>query len=75
VFEAGMAMALNRDRTVLVEIGNVRPMSDTAGVNVIRFDGSISMRRALGKPLSTIGMSVDMDTDDWRDAGSFALTV
>ena len=71
VFEAGMAMARDRGRVVLVEIGHVRPISDTAGLNVVRFTDSFSSRRQLAARLRSAGLDVDTDNDDWSTAGAF----
>jgi predicted nucleotide-binding protein len=71
VFEAGMAMARDRDKVVLVEIGQVRPMTDTAGLNVVRLTDSFSSRRQLAARLRSAGLDVDTDNDDWPTAGSF----
>ena len=72
IFEAGMAMAHNRDTVVLVEVGAVRPMTDIAGVNVIRLDDTAERRRAFGRRLESAGLTVDWDNDDWLTAGTFA---
>jgi predicted nucleotide-binding protein len=71
VFEAGMAMARDRNKVVLVEVGQVRPMSDTAGLNVVRLSNDAATRRQLGARLRTAGLDVDMDHDEFRDAGDF----
>ena len=71
VFEAGMAMALNRERTVLVEVGTVRAMSDTAGLNVVRINDSLPARRRFAGRLRTAGLSLHDDNDDWPTAGRF----
>jgi predicted nucleotide-binding protein len=74
LFEAGMAMGIDRDRVVLVEVGAVRQMSDIAGVNVVRLDGSIEHRMAFGRRLHSAGFAVDMSNERWFTAGSFSTT-
>jgi predicted nucleotide-binding protein len=71
VFEAGMAMALAKRRTVLVEVGVVRGMTDTAGLNVVRMIDTVERRRDLAARLRSAGLAVDLDGDEWRTAGSF----
>jgi predicted nucleotide-binding protein len=46
--EAGMALALHRKRTVIVEIGKgMRPTTDLDGLNVVRFSGDAASRAKL----------------------------
>jgi hypothetical protein len=72
VFEAGMAMALYRDQVVLVEVGQVRKMSDIDGVHIIHMDDSIERRADLAERLRAAGLSVDTHSSkEWRTAGSF----
>jgi predicted nucleotide-binding protein len=69
IFEAGMAMALARERVVVVEMGAVRAMSDTAGLNVVRLRDSIDSRRDLAGRLRSAGLAADTADDEWRTAG------
>ena len=71
VFEAGMALALAPRRTVLVQVGAVREMTDVAGVDVVRMDDTVERRRDLAARLRAAGLAVDMRGDEWRTAGSF----
>jgi len=69
LFEAGMAMGRNPERTVLVEMGNVRPFSDVVGRHFIHLDNSPSKRKTLAQRLETAGCEIDMKGDDWLKAG------
>jgi predicted nucleotide-binding protein len=72
LIELGMALGTHRDRTVVVEVGGLRPIADLAGLNVIRFDGSDA---AIGKivcRLKLAGCQVEADGADWRRARRFA---
>jgi hypothetical protein len=71
IFEAGMAMARDRRRVVLVELGQVRKMSDTDGLNVVRMHDSIERRKDLAQRLRSAGLSVDTDGEEWRTTGTF----
>jgi predicted nucleotide-binding protein len=72
VFEAGMAMERARERVVLVEVGQVRKMSDIDGVNIIHMDDSIERRLDLAGRLEATGLSVDThSSNEWKTAGTF----
>jgi predicted nucleotide-binding protein len=63
IFEAGMAFGSRASQTVLVEVGKLRPFSDIAGMNVVRFDGSDLKRRAFMNRLETAGCKLDTSGD------------
>lgn len=71
VFEAGMAMGKNPDRTVLVEIGNIREISDIIGRHVVKFNGTPKKRKELITKLKNAGCNVDDSGSDWLEAGDF----
>jgi len=73
LFEAGMALAKNPDRTILVEIGTLRPFSDIAGRHVVRLANDSVSRQALAQRLQVAGCPVDLSTSAWHTAGDFAL--
>lgn len=79
IFEAGMALGRAPDRTVIAEVGDVRPFSDLAGRHVVRLDDShpsngLAGRHDLALRLRTIGCAVDMDGTDWHTVGRFVPT-
>lgn len=65
ILEAGMAIAKYPNRTIIVQIGTVREISDLSGRHVIRLDGSQTKRKDLLIRLQTAGCSVDLSGDDW----------
>ena len=74
LFEAGMAMGRDADRTIIIELGKLRPFSDGAGRHIIRIDNSSQKRQELVNRLKTAGCSVDTTGTDWHTAGDFQLT-
>lgn len=73
LIEAGMALGRDSKRTVLVQIGSLRPFSDVAGRHVLRLDNSSERRQDLAERLKTAGCPVDLTGRDWHKIGSFAL--
>ena len=71
LFEAGMAMGRSAARTVLVEIGILRPFSDIAGLHVVRMDDSSERRQELAQRLRAAGCPVNLDGTDWHSTGDF----
>jgi predicted nucleotide-binding protein len=71
LFEAGMALGRNEERTILVELGDVRPFSDVGGRHVLRMDNSPQKRQALASRLETAKAAVDRIGSQWLTAGDF----
>ena len=75
LFEAGMAMGRDENRTVLVELGTLRPFSDIAGRHVIRMNNSSKRRQELAQRLQAAGCPVKLDGTDWHNAGDFESAI
>jgi predicted nucleotide-binding protein len=73
LFEAGMAVAWEPDRTIIVEVGNLRPFTDIAGIHVIRLNNSADRRLDLADALETAGCQVNKTDRDWLTAGNFEI--
>lgn len=71
IFEAGMAFALHPKRTIIVELGNLRPFSDISGLHIIKFNDSPKERQGIADRLKTAGCSVKLNGTDWQTAGEF----
>ncbi len=75
LFEAGMAFGSHPERTIIVELGIVRPLSDIAGRHIVRLADDAPSRKRLAQRLLTAGCAVDQTGDDWLTAGDFTPPV
>lgn len=71
LFEAGLALGRFPTRTIIVEVGDLRPFSDIAGRHIIRLDNSIKLRQELAQRLATAGCKIDLSGTDWHQTGNF----
>lgn len=59
----------NSDRTVIVELGQVKSFSDIRGRHVVRLDNSVARRQDLANRLRTAGCALKLTGTDWHEAG------
>jgi predicted nucleotide-binding protein len=71
LFELGLAYMAYPERTVIVEVGLMRPIADLAGLNVVRFNGSAMAVRKVLERLALAGCPVDLARTDWLDTSRF----
>jgi hypothetical protein len=71
LLEAGLAFGRHPERTVLVQVGDIRPISDLAGRYIVRLDNSMGKRQILADRLRVAGCAVDTTGTDWHSAGDF----
>jgi hypothetical protein len=71
LFEAGMAFGRHPERTIIVEIGNLRPFSDVAGRHTLHFRGTAENRTDFRERLKTAKCAVKDAGTDWLKAGNF----
>ncbi|WCB93804.1 hypothetical protein DSM104299_02520 [Baekduia alba] len=71
VLEAGMALQSHPHETVLVEIGQTRGISDLAGRNTVRLDGSPGPFNSLANRLEGAGCPVHRGGSDWLSPSNF----
>ena len=75
LFEAGMAFGRHPDRTIMVEIGPLRPFSDVTGRHALRVSGAAKNRLELRNRLKTANCAVKEDGSDWLSAGDFEQAI
>ena len=73
LFEAGLAFGTHPEQTVLVEVGTLRPFSDTYGRHVVHLSNDVKKRQELMIKLQNAGCEVDFVGTDWQNDGDFIL--
>ncbi|MBK3573003.1 nucleotide-binding protein [Streptomyces sp. MBT65] len=71
LIELGMVLMAYPERTVIVEVGRLRHVADTAGINVIRFDGTEASLAKIAARLKLAGCQLDDSRPEWRDTRYF----
>lgn len=72
LLELGMALAVYPNRTLVVQVGQTRPVADLGGLNFIRLDDGPDCRRKIASRLRQAGCAVDDRGSDWLAPGRFA---
>jgi hypothetical protein len=72
LIELGMALIGCPERTIVVEIGQLRPVADLGGLNVIHLGGGEAALGKLVQRLRLAGCQVDDSGNDWRGMRRFA---
>jgi predicted nucleotide-binding protein len=73
LFEAGMAMAGSQQRTILVQVGILRPFSDIQGLHITSLDNSPEKRQELSTKLKNAGCDIGdiLSNQRWMKVGNF----
>ncbi len=73
IFEAGIALGTHPEKTLLIEVGDVRSISDIAGMHIPRLTNDSSSRKELAQRLKTkLKMKVNTSGDYWLTVGNFS---
>ena len=72
ILELGMSLIVAPERTIVLEAGSLRPISDTVGLYGIRFDGLPRTILKLASRLKSAGCPVDDRALDLYRSGRFA---
>ncbi len=72
IFEAGIALGAHHEKTLLVEVGDVRKISDIAGMHIIRLNNKAVSRKELAQRLQDkLKFKVDTSGNSWLTVGDF----
>ena len=76
LLEAGMALGRNPARTVLIEVGELRPISDIVGRHTVRLNNSVGKRQDIIDRLENAQCAVNIKGKrDWQTVGNFELEI
>lgn len=72
IFEAGLALGAHSNKTLLVQVGDTRDISDIAGKHLIHLSNDSVSRKELAQRLqSKLKFKVDTSGADWLKIGNF----
>jgi predicted nucleotide-binding protein len=74
IFETGIAIGTHHKKTVVVQVGNVKPFTDIGGMHIPHFTGDDKSRHDLANRLAEVGCKLNRDGDHWLRAGDFTPT-
>jgi predicted nucleotide-binding protein len=66
IFEAGLALGAHADKTLLVQVGDIREISDIAGKHILHLTDNSASRKELAQRLATkLKFKVDTSGTSW----------
>lgn len=73
IFEAGIALGAHPEKTLLVEVGHVRNISDIAGMHIPRLTNDATSRKDLAERLrKKLKLKVNTAGEYWLKVGNFS---
>ena len=70
--ELGMALAIHPTRTVIVLVGDTRPIADLGGLNYVRLDESPQALNKIANRLELAGCKISKTGNDWMSTRRFS---
>lgn len=71
LFEAGWAFGAYPEKTLLVQVGRTRPISDLGGKHILRLSNSAESRKELAQRLRKMKFKVDTEGTSWLTEFNF----
>jgi predicted nucleotide-binding protein len=74
IFETGIAIGTHHRKTVIVQVGEVKPFTDIGGMHILHLTGSDNSRHEFANRLEDLNCKINRDGDHWLRAGDFMPT-
>lgn len=74
IFEAGLAIGAHHAKTLIVQVGDVKPFTDIGGMHILHLSDSAASRNDFAKRLGKLGCKLDQDGDHWLRTGELKPT-
>jgi predicted nucleotide-binding protein len=74
IFETGIAIGTHHKKTVMVQVGHVKPFTDISGMHIPHLSNEEKTRHEFANRLADLGCKIDRTGDHWLRAGNFAPT-
>jgi predicted nucleotide-binding protein len=71
IFETGIAIGAYHKKSVIVQVGDVKPFTDIGGMHILRLTDHSSSRHQFVNRLKKLGCNVDTEGDHWLRTGKF----
>jgi predicted nucleotide-binding protein len=72
IFEAGLALGAHSEKTILVQVGDIREISDIAGKHMVQLSNAPASRKTLALRLrDKLKFKINIDGDQWLEVGDF----
>jgi predicted nucleotide-binding protein len=74
IFETGIAVGTHHSKTLIIQVGAVKPFTDIGGMHVLHLTGDDKSRNAFAERLEALGCKINRTGDRWLSAGDFKPT-
>lgn len=71
LFETGIAIGAYHRKTLIVQVGDVKPFTDIGGMHVLHLSDGVKSRNELANRLEGLGCKIDKVGTRWLEAGTF----
>jgi predicted nucleotide-binding protein len=74
IFETGIAIGTHHKKTVMIQVGQVKPFTDIGGMHIPHLSNEDKTRHEFANRLADLGCKIDRNGDYWLRAGNFTPT-